>query len=586
MKNSEVFGNAKRTTRSQLTLPELNFDLGRSPLKDARNARTARRPNVSGTDDGDDDSTGLKTPTEKTPPKRPMSPSRGVTEDDERESKRVKRSENTSPVVERHSAEPTWHSPSRKPASTTSYATHEEVPRTPKTWRRAQSVPPQSTTPKAHVPHIDFSRMSPSPWKSPSKRKLRLASVSPMDSIPDTKEPAVQSGSSIPQSESTTTPELTSQQEQQRPEIDTFHMDTGPSPSNETMLTPTLVLDDRVTKSSPKLSVAQVPVEEPLPQDAQYTDVPMVSSPIPSPQPTSQPLPPPELPPSDPPPTAPKTPPLQLPPSDPLIRPSSPLSPLPSTDPLPSSDPTPSALPELPEQTELRRSRRRSNTNQSAESLRDSVDALTSNIRRPGSVASSIASSSSTSRLPRPSSVASSYKSTGTQDDEEAKVPKVVPKVQQSRVRGMKPKGGTPTAPKIVPSTSRSTPAATPAPTAAVVVPKAPARNATSKPATTKPTIATKAPVKAGGSRPAPPTGTTPIPLGGRMTRSTALRLQKREESNAATATTNVGAPKTPSRPGSRASTSMYCPLLIHDYTQILIIGTPYQILPAQDLVP
>ncbi|KAK7691674.1 hypothetical protein QCA50_005073 [Cerrena zonata] len=555
MKKSGVFDNTKRTTRSQLTLPELNFNLGRSPLKDAR---TARKHNVTTTDEAallDGENSDAKSPTDRTPPKRPMSPTRGVTEEDERESKRVKRSENTSPIAERHSAEPIWHSPSRKPVST--YVTHDEVPRTPKTWRRAQSVPPQSSTPKAAIPHINFSRMSPSPWKSPSKAKLRIASVSPMESIPDTKESMAESGSSIPQIEPSVTVDIPDQQEQLQPEIDAIRMDLDSSPSNETTLTEIPVLDDQVTKRSPELPSADALTPSTELKAVADLDVPMASSPIPSPPPSSQPLPvSPELPLSEPDPTTPKTPTPQDDASDPFMRPSSPLSPVPPEHSLPPSD--------SEGQQELRRSRRKSDAGQLAESLRDCADALTTGVRRPGSVASSIASSSS-SRLPRPSSVASSYKSTGTQGGEELVV-KPAAKIQTSKIRSMKPRGGTPSATKTAtdstPSTSTSTPAPEPAPKPAppVVAAKVTTSNNTAtKPTATKSTTTTKA--RGAGV----PTGTTPIPLGGRMTRSTALRLQKREEANAGAV--KIGPPKTPSRPGSRANSSM-CYLLLKNCLQ------------------
>ena len=591
MNHSEVFANTKRSTRSQLTLPELNFDFGRSPLKDAR---TARKHNVSHPDDIqplDYGNSEVKTPTDRTPPKRPMSPSRGVAEEDERESKRVKRSENTSPITERHSAEPTWHSPSRKPVSTTSYTTHEEVPRTPNTWRRAQSVPPQSTTPKA-VPHIDFSRMSPSPWKSPSKARLRVASVPSMDSILDTKESTVDSSSSIPQIEVLVNVQPPTPDTQKQRTQDEMQMEMDPSPSNESTLIeiPPAILDDQTTKSSPKLPAVETCIpqteSEVEPTPVQDLDIPMVSSPITSPPPSSLPLPtssqllPPEfVPPS------PNTPQPQAPNSDPFIRPSSPLSPLPSTYSLPSTDTEPS-VPST-EEKELRRSRRRSNTlDQAPDAVRDSVDTLTTNVHRPGSVASSITSSTSTSRLPRPASATSSYKSTSTHDGEEIKIGRPPPRAQQSRARGMKPKGGsTPTGPKNAtvlgpgPSTSKLTmkslhaqvpvpvPAVpttlAPAPAPPTVVPtKAATSNVNvaptkpSAPAPTKATTAGKAPVKAPASRPT--TGTTPIPLGGRMTRSAALRAQKREETSAGNSPANS---KASARPIARANSSMCCSL-------------------------
>ena len=102
-----------------------------------------------------------------------------------------------------------------------------------------------------------------------------------------------------------------------------------------------------------------------------------------------------------------------------------------------------------------------------------------------------------------------------------------------------------------------------PAPAPPTVVPtKAATSNvnvAPTKPsayAPTKATTAGKAPVKAPASRPT--TGTTPIPLGGRMTRSAALRAQKREETSAGNSPANS---KASARPIARANSSMCCSL-------------------------
>ncbi|KAL4245029.1 hypothetical protein ABKN59_002867 [Abortiporus biennis] len=175
--------NNKRT-RSQLTLDEFSFDIGRSPLKDAR---VARRNNANTSIDLQDhsmpdvESQDEGPLSEKTQGKRPSSPSKDLAAHSERDQKRARVDEGG---AEKEVLQQASKSFSRKPSSSLPPPETLPTPQSTSTSKRSQSVPPESFTP---VPHLDFARISPSPWKTPSKSKfkLRITSVTPMDTIQD-----------------------------------------------------------------------------------------------------------------------------------------------------------------------------------------------------------------------------------------------------------------------------------------------------------------------------------------------------------------------------------------------------------------
>ncbi|KAI0072423.1 hypothetical protein K474DRAFT_399199 [Panus rudis PR-1116 ss-1] len=177
--------NSKRT-RSQLTLPDFNFDLvGRSPLKDARTAlrnpgnntppnfRTAHAENDAA---GVMDEKEEKDLSDGQQQKRPASPFKQTVPPTEREQKRPRRDEPGGDTVQY-----VYHAvPLQRPSSTPAIQPVKDESST-SNFRRAQSVPAAPSTP---VPFVDLKRISPSPWRSPTKLKIRLPSV-PLDAIPD-----------------------------------------------------------------------------------------------------------------------------------------------------------------------------------------------------------------------------------------------------------------------------------------------------------------------------------------------------------------------------------------------------------------
>ncbi|CAL1711246.1 unnamed protein product [Somion occarium] len=498
MTKSEVFRNSKRT-RSQLTLPDFSFDLGRSPLKDARVALRHNVVSASVTEDvipmadGED---GRRLSLSRTPPKRPGSPLKDTVAQCERELKRMKwdspqdRSVDSSQVLERHSVDPSLRpSTSRKPASMSSIASPKAGSNsTPTSVRRAQSVPPQSSTPKPLIPYIDLRRMSPSPWRSPAKKKLRIASVPPMDSIPDSTE-ATGGPSPIHDLRLMTKPSSTEHPVEVAIAVE---MDADMSLSNETTLTGTPVLEDKILSKSPKSLRIDAPQRKPA---STNEDDPMGSSPLSSPPSSST---PPE---HD---TDPKCAMQIIPP--------------PSTD--TPARPPPPALPRSPTESITRSQpsllqQGSSNSERIVESLRNSVETLTAGIRsesRPKISTSSIASSSSSSRLPRPSA---------------APPPAPLPVASSSKAKFESPQDGNPT-PEEAKASSRSEPSK--------AQPKKQSRIRAMKPK-------------------AVATGTTSIPLGGRMTRSASLRQQENKKKEE-TATPIADTSKTPVRPASRANLS------------------------------
>lgn len=172
----QTMSNSKRT-RSQLLLPQFDFDIGRSPLKDARMAiRNHRESLETVAVPSSNDNDGTLVSSAKSASKRPSSPTKNAELLRERELKRAKfsRIEAENSVTQASSSNNVQltHKPSsmssvdaRKPDITL--------------FSRSRSVPLSSS---GWMPHIDLNMVPPSPSK---KVKLRIASVPPLASVPD-----------------------------------------------------------------------------------------------------------------------------------------------------------------------------------------------------------------------------------------------------------------------------------------------------------------------------------------------------------------------------------------------------------------
>lgn len=175
-----MFNNTKRT-RSQLALPDFNFELlSRSPLKDARIALRTNI-NTASVEDHLDMEGELEVdaiPTRQA--KRPFSPLKDPLAPRERVLKKPKWDTSD---VENETASHILKSFPKKPSSTSSEPSPKSTFTAP-SHRRAKSVPVERYTP---IRHLDLKRLSPSPWRSPSKskQKLKIATFPSMETIQD-----------------------------------------------------------------------------------------------------------------------------------------------------------------------------------------------------------------------------------------------------------------------------------------------------------------------------------------------------------------------------------------------------------------
>ncbi|TCD62530.1 hypothetical protein EIP91_006757 [Steccherinum ochraceum] len=185
---------SSRKTRSQLALPDINPDiLARSPLK---LARTAHKQNANATPTmNDKQAISEAAQDQDVPSKRPSSPLKDTMALRERDLKRARR-EGSGSDSENKNESPgpaayTFQSP-KKPSSSSS-APSIGAEYTPIRLQRASSVPPETATP---IPHLDLNRVPPSPWRTPGL-KLRITTVSSMESIQDTPKAAPDVGHDI-----------------------------------------------------------------------------------------------------------------------------------------------------------------------------------------------------------------------------------------------------------------------------------------------------------------------------------------------------------------------------------------------------
>ncbi|KII95747.1 hypothetical protein PLICRDRAFT_48701 [Plicaturopsis crispa FD-325 SS-3] len=191
--NSNVLNNNKyKRTRSQLNIPDFDYPLARSPLKDARTALRNRQPEPLPRDAldmvADDSEDEILLSPKKNTKKRPSSPiepdrdSLPASPSAERQAKRAKRE--TPPTEDTENRRP----PSSKRKNASSRTASASTSRNPFTIaaglatpsrNRAQSVPPPAGSPN-RVPRLDLT----SPMRSPSKThepKLRFVSVPPVE---------------------------------------------------------------------------------------------------------------------------------------------------------------------------------------------------------------------------------------------------------------------------------------------------------------------------------------------------------------------------------------------------------------------